>query len=282
MDISEKYTILQSAMAGGERIFGLLDDDRRIPDAGTLPLPAPAAGAVEFRDVVFSYKRGEPVLRGISFSVPPGETVALVGYTGAGKSTIANLLTRLWDPDEGSILLDGTDIRSFPLAALRSTIQPIHQDVFLFSRTIRENITLGLDIPEETVVRAAKAAQAHDFITALPEGYETVLHEGAVNISSGQRQLLSFARIIAHDPPVLILDEATSSIDTETEKLVQKALKTVLKNRTAVVIAHRLSTIRSAHRIYVLAGGRIIEEGSHRELLSRGGTYHSLYKLQMK
>ncbi len=280
MDLSEKYTILQSAMAGSERIFQLLDDERRIPDTGREPLPQPVAGAVEFRNVSFAYKPGEPVLRGVSLSVPPGETAALVGFTGAGKSTIAHLLTRLWDPDGGTILLDGRDLRSFPLETLRRAVQPIQQDVFLFSRSIRENIDLGLGLPEEALREAARAAQIHDFIMGLPDGYDTLLHEGAVNISSGQRQLLSFARIIAHNPPVLILDEATSSIDTETEKLVQKAMTALLQGRTALVIAHRLSTVRSAHRIYVLGGGRVLEEGSHEELLARGGVYQSLHKLQ--
>jgi ATP-binding cassette subfamily B protein len=282
MDIAEKYTILQSALAGGERVFEMLDDSRRIPDTGTDPLPEPLRGAVGFRNVSFAYKQGEPVLRDISFSVSPGETLAVVGYTGAGKTTIANLLTRLWDVDSGSITLDGRDIRSFRLNDLRRAVQPIQQDVLLFSQTIRENITLGLDIPEAEIIRAAGLAQVHDFIAALPQGYDTLVQEGAVNLSSGQRQLISFARILAHNPPVLILDEATSNIDTETEKLVQKAMKTVLEGRTSIVIAHRLSTIRSAHRILVLSGGTIIEEGSHEELIAGEGTYHALYRLQMQ
>jgi ATP-binding cassette subfamily B protein len=204
----------------------------------------------------------------------------LVGYTGSGKTTIANLLTRLWDTEEGRITLDGIDIRSFSLRELRRTVQPIHQDVFLFSRSIRENITLGLNIPEKEVARAAQIAQAHDFITGLPKGYDTVLQEGAANISTGQRQLISFARIVVHDPPVLIMDEATSSIDTETEKLIKKALDIVLQGRTSLVIAHRLSTIRNAKRILVLAHGTIVEEGTHEELLKRRGLYHALHQLQ--
>lgn len=281
MDISEKYTILQSAMAGSERVFQVLDDDREIPDTGSIHLPDPVTGEVEFRNVCFSYKHGEPVLRDISFSVLPGETLAIVGYTGAGKSTIANLLTRLWDTETGAILLDGVDIRSIPLRELRRAVQPIQQDVLLFSRSIRENISLGLDMPDESVTDAARTAQIHDFIVSLPDGYDTIVQEGAVNLSTGQRQLLSFARILAHDPPVLILDEATSSIDTETEKLVQTAMKSVLRGRTAIVIAHRLSTVRSAGRILVLAGGSIREEGTHDELLARGGAYHALYQLQV-
>jgi ATP-binding cassette subfamily B protein len=282
MDIAEKYTILQSALVGAERIFQMMDDARCIPDTGRQTLPRPLRGEVDFRDVHFAYKKDEPVLRGVSFTVRPGETFALVGYTGAGKTTIANLLTRLWDIDSGAITLDGRDIRSFPLAELRSAAQPIQQEVTLFSQSIRENIALGLDIAEEDLLRAARLAQAHDFISALPKGYDTVLQEGAVNLSAGQRQLLSFARILAHNPPILILDEATSSIDTETEKLVQKAMKTVLQGRTSIVIAHRLSTIRSASRILVLSEGRVIEAGTHEELLAQGGAYSSLYRLQMK
>jgi ATP-binding cassette subfamily B protein len=282
MDIAEKYTILQSALVGAERIFQMMDDPRCIPDTGKQSLPGPPRGEVSFQNVHFAYKKDEPVLRGVSFTVRPGETFALVGYTGAGKTTIASLLTRLWDADSGSITLDGMDIRSLPLAELRAAVQPIQQEVTLFSQSIRENITLGLDIPEQDLVRAARLAQAHDFISALPGGYDTILQEGAVNLSSGQRQLLSFARILAHNPPVLILDEATSSIDTETEKLVQKAMKTVLEGRTSIVIAHRLSTIRSANRILVLSEGRVIEEGNHEELLAKGGVYHTLYRLQMK
>jgi ATP-binding cassette subfamily B protein len=280
MNIAEKYTMLQSAMAGSERVFQVLDDHRGIPDTGTVPMPRPVSGAVEFHNVGFAYKHGEPVLRNISFKIRPGETVALVGYTGSGKTTIANLLSRLWDADEGRITLDGIDIRSFPLGDLRRTVQPIQQDVFLFSRSVRENITLGLDIPEAEIIRAARIAQAHDFISALPEGYDTVLQEGAANISTGQRQLISFARIVVHDPPVLIMDEATSSIDTETEKLIKKALDIVLQGRTSLVIAHRLSTIRNAKRILVLAHGTIVEEGTHEELLKQGGLYHALHQLQ--
>ncbi|MDR1625811.1 MAG: ABC transporter ATP-binding protein/permease [Spirochaetia bacterium] len=282
MDIAEKYTILQSALVGAERIFQMMDDPRCIPDTGTQTLPWPLRGELRFQDVHFSYKKGESVLRGLSFAVRPGETFALVGYTGAGKTTVANLLTRLWDTDRGSITLDGKDIRSIPLAELRAAAQPIQQEVTLFSQSVRENIALGLDITGEELLRAARLAQAHDFISALPQGYDTVLQEGAVNLSAGQRQLLSFARILAHNPPIIILDEATSSIDTETEKLVQKALKTVLEGRTSIVIAHRLSTIRNASRILVLSEGRVIEEGTHEELLARGGAYNTLHRLQMK
>jgi ATP-binding cassette subfamily B protein len=279
MDISEKYTFLQSAMAGIERVFQILDDPRQIPDTGKKTLPEPR-GRVEFSHVSFSYKAGEPVLRDLNLLIEPGKTAAIVGYTGAGKTTVANLLTRLWDIDSGNIFLDGIDIRDLPLSRLRSHIQPIQQDIFLFNQSLRENIILGLDLPEEKIVEAAKAAQLHDFIMTLPEGYETLVHEGAVNLSTGQRQLISFARIFAHDPPVLILDEATSSIDTETEKLIQKALSNLLRGRTALVIAHRLSTIRDADKIFVFSGGRAVEEGSHEELFKKRGIYHALYRLQ--
>jgi len=280
MDISEKYTILQSALAGGERIFQLLENDRRIPDLGAETIPPHVKGKIEFRDVEFSYKKGEPVIRNLSFTVNPGETAALVGYTGSGKTTIANLLTRLWDVENGAILLDDVDIRSLPLKTLRQTIQPIQQEVFLFSQTIRENICLGLDITEDKLVLAAKSAQAHGFISGLAKGYDTVLQEGAANISAGQKQLLAFSRILAHDPPVIILDEATANIDTETEKLIQEALATILRGRTALVIAHRLSTIKHADKIMVLSQGTIVEEGTHDELMRRKGTYCNLYRFQ--
>ena len=279
MDISEKYTILQSAMAGGERVFQLLDTDRHIPDEGKESLEQ-VMGRIEFRNVEFSYKPGEPVIRNLSFTVEAGETLALVGYTGSGKTTIANLLSRLWDVEKGEILLDGIDIRALPLKRLRELVQPIQQEVFLFSQSIRENIALGLDLEETKLLQASRAAQAHAFISALPGGYDTLLQEGASNISAGQKQLLAFARIFAHDPPVIILDEATASIDTETEKLIQEALAAILRGRTALVIAHRLSTIKHADKILVLSAGTIVEAGTHDELLEKKGVYYNLYRLQ--
>ncbi|MDR2133719.1 MAG: ABC transporter ATP-binding protein/permease, partial [Treponema sp.] len=232
MDIAEKYTLLQSAMAGGERVFRLLDTDERIPDRGTRSAGRTVRGHIEFEDVRFSYKEGEEVLKGLSFSVKPGEMAAIVGYTGAGKTTIINVLTRLWDADSGVIRLDGIPVKDIPLDELRGSVLPVLQDVFLFSGTVADNISLGLDLDEERIIDAAKAVHAHEFISALPEGYRTMLSEGASNISSGQRQLVSFARVIAHNPRVVILDEATSSIDTETERLIQLGMRRVLAGRT--------------------------------------------------
>jgi ATP-binding cassette subfamily B multidrug efflux pump len=279
-DISEKYTMLQSAMAGAERIFTLLDTNERIPDLPAPPRTNPIAGRIEFKSVRFAYKQGEEVLKGLSFSVEPGETVAIVGYTGAGKTTVTNLLARLWDADSGEILIDGVPIRDFPLAELRSSVLSVLQDVFLFSGTVADNIRLGSDVGDAGIRAAAKAVHADEFISRLPDGYETVLSEGATNISSGQRQLISFARVVAHDPRVVILDEATSSVDSETERLIQKGLERVLNGRTAIVIAHRLSTIRHADRILVLSGGRLVEQGAHADLIALNGMYANLYRLQ--
>jgi ATP-binding cassette subfamily B protein len=287
MDISEKFTILQSAMAGGERVFNLLETEDCIEEtAGTFPaasegpLPKEPEGRLEFRDVRFAYVEDEPVLKGLSFAVEPGETAAIVGYTGAGKTTITNLIARLWDIQSGSILLDSHDLREYPLDDLRRHVQPVQQDVFLFSGTILENITLGADMPRSRVERAAAVVNADSFIKDMPNGLDTVLHEGGTNLSGGQRQLISFARIIAHNPRVVILDEATSSIDTETEKLIQEALTEVFRGRTNLVIAHRLSTIQHADRILVLNEGVLVEEGHHESLLARKGVYYNLYNLQ--
>jgi len=277
-DIAEKYTLLQSAMAGGEKIFKLMDTNEQIPDAGVRA--ADAQGSVEFNNVHFAYKQGEDVLKGLSFSVKPGQMAAIVGYTGAGKTTIINVLTRLWDIDSGNILLDGIPVKDIALDHLRRCIMPVTQDVTLFSGTVEENISLGLDLPQEEITEAAKTVYAHEFISALPEGYKTVLSERAANISTGQRQLISFARVIAHNPRVVILDEATSSIDTETERLIQMGIKKVMAGRTSFVIAHRLSTIRDADRILVLSGGRVAEEGTHDELIKNNGLYSGLYRLQ--
>ncbi|MDR0494667.1 MAG: ABC transporter ATP-binding protein/permease [Treponema sp.] len=277
-DIAEKYTLLQSAMAGGEKVFALMDADERIADDA--PRPAAVRGHVEFDNVRFAYKQGEEVLKGLSFAVKPGEMAAIVGYTGAGKTTIINVLSRLWDVDSGVIRIDGIPVRDMPLDDLRRAVLPVLQDVFLFSGTVADNISLGLELSEEQIIEAAKAVHAHEFISRLPDGYRTMLSEGAANISSGQRQLISFARVIAHNPRVVILDEATSSIDTETEHLIQMGIKRVLSGRTSFVIAHRLSTIRNADRILVLSGGALAESGSHDELIARNGLYAGLYRLQ--
>jgi ATP-binding cassette subfamily B protein len=206
--------------------------------------------------------------------------VAIVGYTGAGKTTIANLLARLWDIDEGSILIDGVDIRDVPLSELRRTVQPVQQEVFLFADTVAENIRLGTRISDEKVRSSAETVRADEFIRNLPKGYETPLHESGSNLSTGQRQLIAFSRAIAHDPRVLILDEATGSIDTETENLIQEAIDRLMEKRTSIVIAHRLSTIREADRILVLNEGNLVEQGSHEKLLQSGGLYATLYSLQ--
>jgi ATP-binding cassette subfamily B protein len=282
MNFTENFTILQSAMAGGERIFQLLDREETIPDTGAVPLPDPVSGRIEFRNVHFSYKPDEPVIRNLSFTIEPGETIAIVGYTGAGKTTIANLLTRLWDIQKGDILLDGISIHRYPLKELRSTVVPVQQDVFLFAASIRENISLGKDIPEEEIRRAAETVQASGFIESLPDGYDTILTERGANLSTGQRQLLAFSRVVAQNPGVIILDEATGSVDTETEKLIQNAMNKLTEKRTSIVIAHRLSTIQHADRILVLSGGRLVETGSHEELLGREGVYANLYRLQYK
>ena len=205
---------------------------------------------------------------------------AVVGHTGAGKTTITNVLARLWDIDSGTIAIDGIPIQDIPLEELRRSVLPVLQDVFLFSGTVAENICLGLPLSDEEIEEAARAVHAHEFISRLPDGYKTVLSEGATNISSGQRQLISFARVIAHDPAIVILDEATSSVDTETEHLIQLGIQRVLAGRTSLVIAHRLSTIRNADRILALSDGRVVEEGRHEDLIRQNGLYAGLYKLQ--
>ncbi len=279
-DIAEKYTLLQSAMAGGERVFAFMDADERIRDDGRRSLPGPARGHIEFDRVRFGYKAGEDVLKDLSFRVEPGQMVAVVGYTGAGKTTVTNLLARLWDVDAGVIRLDGIPIQDLPLDELRRSVLPVLQEVFLFAGTVADNIRLGLPLSDEEVEAAARAVHAHEFISRLPDGYRTVLSEGATNVSSGQRQLISFARVVAHDPRIVILDEATSSIDTETERLIQLGLARILAGRTSIVIAHRLSTIKHADKILVLSGGALIEEGTHDELIARDGLYARLYRLQ--
>lgn len=280
MDFAEKFTILQSAMAGGERIFALMDDIDQIEDKGTETLQTPVKGKIEFKDVSFAYKENEPVINNLTFTVNPGEKVAIVGYTGAGKTTIANLITRLWDINSGTILLDGIDIRGLKLKNLRETVIPVQQDVFLFSGTIEESIKTGLDIPESEIKKASELAQAHSFISKMDNGYKSMLNERGSNLSTGQRQLLSFARVIAQNPQVIILDEATGNVDTETEALIQKAIEELMKDRTSLVIAHRLSTIRNADKIIVLAKGHLEEMGTHDELLALKGIYYNLYKLQ--
>ncbi len=286
-DLSAKYSVMQSSMASCERIFQLLDTRPAIADpapADRKLLPARGTrGAVEFQNVWFAYSGEDWVLRDVSFRVAPGERVAFVGATGAGKTSLIKLLTRLYEVSRGRILIDGVDLRELPQAELRQHVAMVLQDVFLFSGSVADNVRLGRDdVPLATVENAARAVEAHRFIERLPEGYASELRERGTNLSSGQRQLLSFARALAHGAEVLVLDEATSSIDTETEAVIQRALRKLWDGRTALVIAHRLSTIQDVDRIFVLHKGRIVEEGTHDALLARRGVYHRLYQLQYR
>jgi ATP-binding cassette subfamily B protein len=282
-DLSEKYDILQSAMASSERIFKLLDDNTVINNpANPVKIEKPT-GSIEFKDVWFAYNPGEYVLKNISFNIKPGETIAIVGATGAGKTSIINILTRFYDIDKGVILLDGVDIKTFDKRDLRKYISIVLQDVFLFSGTIKSNINLGSEsITDEMIVSAAKTVGAHKFISQLPNGYDEEVKEKGATLSVGQRQLISFARALAYNPQILILDEATSSVDTETELLIQNAIEKLLVGRTSIVIAHRLSTIQNADKIIVMHKGEVRETGNHQELLAKKGIYYKLYQLQYK
>ncbi len=282
-DLSEKYTILQSAMASSERIFKLLDTPAGIRSPDVPKADAVLKGCVEFRNVTFAYNPGETVLHDVSFKVEPGERIALVGATGAGKSTVIALLSRFYDVQQGEILVDGTNIRDFDLQGLRRSIGIVLQDVFLFSGTVLENLRLwNTEIPEARVQEAAATVHAAHFVGRLDRGYATEVGERGSTLSVGQKLLLAFARALAYDPRILVLDEATSSIDTETEILIRDALEKLLSGRTSIIIAHRLSTIQNADRIIVLHRGRIREMGSHQELLKLKGIYWRLYQLQYK
>jgi ATP-binding cassette subfamily B protein len=280
-DLAEKFNILQSAMAAAERIFGVLDAAPEIVDPPEPLAGVPARGAVEFRDVRFGYQPGVEVLRGVSLRIEPGEMVAIVGATGAGKTSLVSLLARLYDPQGGAVLLDGHDLREYAQADLRRRMTVVLQDVFLFSGTVRANIALGdPSISAQAVEDAARRVGADAFIRRLPLGYDTEVGERGTLLSVGQKQLLAFARALAHDPPLLILDEATSSVDSESEALIRGALDELFAGRTSLVIAHRLSTIQGADRIVAMHKGKIRESGTHAELLAKGGIYAKLHRLQ--
>lgn len=279
--LAEQFNILQSAMASAEKIFGLLDETDQIdPNEGGIVLEN-LKGEIEFKNVWFYYVEGEWVLKDVSFKVKPGETFAFVGATGAGKTSILNLISRYYDIQKGEILVDGINIRDIYLPSLRQLIGQMMQDVFMFTGTIRSNIKLrNHELPDADMIEASKYVNAHGFIDRMEAGYDRKVYERGATFSTGQRQLLSFARTLAHKPAVLILDEATSNIDTETEALIQDALTKIMKDRTTLVVAHRLSTIQHADQIVVLHKGKIREMGNHQELLEQHGIYHQLYQLQ--
>jgi ATP-binding cassette subfamily B multidrug efflux pump len=284
-DLSEKYNILQAAMAASERIFTLLDTPPTVNDPAEARAAAGNGGvpAIEFRNVWFAYNPEDWVLRDVSFRVGRGQAVAFVGATGAGKTSLMSLLMRFYDVQKGAILVDGVDIRHWPQKELRRRMSLVLQDVFLFSGSVTENIRMGdEDIPEEEVRAAARTVNAETFVTRLPEGFGTQLGERGASLSTGQKQLLSFARALAHRPEILILDEATSNVDTETEILIQDALTRLMKGRTSLIVAHRLSTVRHVDRIVVMHKGQVREEGTHQELLRARGLYYKLYLLQYK
>lgn len=281
--IANLYAQMQAALAGAERIFDILDTEPEVTDApDAIPLP-PVSGRIEFENVCFAYKSDEPVLRGVSLTAEPGQTIALVGPTGAGKTTIVNLLARFYDASAGAVRVDGHYVQEVTRESLRQQMGVVLQDTFLFSGTVMENIRYGrLDATDEEVIQAARIARADDFIQRLPQGYETELGEKGVRLSHGQRQLIAIARAVLADPRILILDEATSSVDTRTERLIQEALRELLAGRTAFVIAHRLSTVQNADQVLVIEEGQITERGTHRELLARGGKYRDLYVSQFR
>ncbi len=295
--ISQVYAILQAALAAGERIFDLLDEPPDLTDAPNAREMPPIQGDVVFDHVSFSYSRrigspsdgdgrtgdGELVLRDVNLTAEPGQTVAIVGPTGAGKTTLVNLLCRFYDVTDGRVLIDGVDVRDVTRASLRRQMGVVLQDSFLFAGTVADNIRYGrLDASDDEVEAAARAVGAHEFIVNLPDGYQTELGERGSTLSQGQRQLISLARAVLADPRILILDEATANVDTRTELVIQRALKKLLRGRTSFVIAHRLSTVRDADWVYVLEGGRIVEQGTHEQLLARGGVYAELYARQFR
>jgi ATP-binding cassette subfamily B multidrug efflux pump len=281
--LADLYNSIQAALAGAERVFAIIDEEPELRDAPDAPVLEDIVGEVIFDDVDFSYIPGTQVLNDVSLNANPGQTIALVGPTGAGKTTMVNLLTRFYDIQDGAIRIDGKDIREVQKKSLRRQLGIVLQDTFLFSTTVMENIRYGrLDATDEECIEAAKLANADQFIQRLPQGYQTELSERGSNLSQGQRQLLAIARAVLTDPGILVLDEATSSVDTRTEVRIQEALLRLMEGRTSFVIAHRLSTIRNADKVLVINGGRIIERGTHEELLEQRGFYHNLYMSQFK
>lgn len=280
--IADRFNNIQRGIVGAERVLGLMDEENSMPNNGTVKKDH-FAGKIEFQKVHFAYDEKQEVLKGIDFKVNPGETVAIVGATGAGKSTIISLITRLYDINSGNILIDDVDLKDYELYNLRSHIGVVLQDVFLFHGSIFENLAFGDDsITLEKIKAGAREIEVDDFIQQLPGGYDYVVSERGSSISLGQRQLLSFLRAYLSDPKILILDEATSSIDHESEKLIQRATEKITKNRTSIIIAHRLSTIEKADKIIVMEHGKIVEEGKHLELLDKNGYYATLYKAQLR
>jgi len=279
--IADRFNNIQRGLVGAERVLGVMDESSDMPNEGTYKKEK-LSGKIEFRDVHFSYNDKEEVLKGINFTVNPGESIAIVGATGAGKSTIITLITRFYDINSGGILIDDVEVRDYDLYDLRSHIGVVLQDVFLFHGSIYENLTFGENIPLEKVREAAKEIDVDDFIQKLPGGYNYVVGERGSSVSLGQRQLLSFLRVYLTNPNILILDEATSSIDQESEKLIQRATDKMTKDRTSIIIAHRLSTIVNADKIMVMDNGKIVEVGAHDELLSKNGYYANLYKAQLQ
>jgi ATP-binding cassette subfamily B protein len=281
--LANMYNAIQAALAGAERVFEIIDTPMEVDEASDTPLSVPVRGEVRFENVRFGYLPDQPIIKNISLQAKAGQTIALVGPTGAGKTTIINLLTRFYEVNDGRITIDGRDIRHVSKADLRQKLGIVLQDTFLFADTVMENIRYGrLDATDEDCIEAAKLADADHFIRQLPQGYQTKLSERANNLSQGQRQLLSIARAILADPSILILDEATSSVDTRTEARIQKALLRLMEGRTSFVIAHRLSTIRDADNVIVINNGEIVEQGTHQQLLEAKGFFHHLYMSQFK